>query len=529
LSIDHATPLAVSGFVSLLRDTHTVQLGPLLSIRLLQSIVSPFYRPESKRMSLQDLEKRLLAELECLNFPRRAWVRPAPDHVFDVVIVGAGQSGLAAAFGLLRESVANLVVLDKAPAGKEGVWPNFARMITLRTHKQASGLDFGVPALTPQAWYVAQFGQEAWDKLVKIPKELWHAYLLWYRKVLGLPVRNGVRVVDIQAHGSLLELVIEGGSEERLLARKVILATGLDGCGRWFVPSITAALPPSTYAHTEAAIDFVALKGKRIGVLGGGASAFDNAATALENGAVSVDLCIRLPRLPRVNPNKWIESSGFLGHFNDLDDAARWRFMRQIRSMNQPPPQETLWRCTSHSNFRLRTQSAWLEARVEDGVMRVTTPQEILDFDFLIFGTGAVNDLTARPELKSFVSDIALWGDRFSPALDEEDEALACSPYLGKGFEFIEKHPGQAPLLKNIHNFNFGATTSQGLSASSISGMKYGLRRLIPAVTRDLFVADADWQLQALANYSDPEISSFSPGLPLDEWEARTSPVLPSE
>ena len=79
------------------------------------------------------------------------------------MIVGGGQSGLAAAFGLIREQVNNIVVLDRNAPGQEGPWKTFARMITLRTPKMVSGLDFGNPSLTPRAWYEAQWGAEAWD------------------------------------------------------------------------------------------------------------------------------------------------------------------------------------------------------------------------------------------------------------------------------------------------------------------------------------------------------------------------------
>ena len=477
-------------------------------------------------MSLHTLESRIRTELEYLDFPPRAWVRPpeGPGEVFDVVIVGGGQSGLAAAFGLLREKVTNIVVLDRAAQGREGVWSNFARMTTLRTHKQASGLDFGMPSLTPQAWYTAQHGEAAWQAVSKIPRDDWHRYLLWYRQVLGLPVRNGAHVMRLRQHDALLEVELADGG--RLLARKVILATGLDGSGRWYVPSMAEALPKRFYAHTEEAIDFAALKGKRIGVLGGGASAFDNAATALEQGASSVDLCIRLARLPRVNPNKWLEFPGFLGHYNDLDDATRWRFMRQLASMNQPPPQETLWRCTSHANFQLRTGTPWTGASVAGESVRVGTLGGTLTYDFLIFGTGIVNDLDARTELTGLAPLIARWADRFTPPEGEEDESLAAAPYLGRGFQFLEKVPGAAPWLRNVHGFNFGATTSQGLSAASISGMKYGVRRLIEVVTRDLFVEDAAWHLGELSRYSAQEIATYSPGLDMGDWERDTAEAL---
>ena len=39
--------------------------------------------------------------------------------------------------------------------------------------KHLTGLDFGMPSLTFQAYYEARFGPEAWEALDKIPKELW--------------------------------------------------------------------------------------------------------------------------------------------------------------------------------------------------------------------------------------------------------------------------------------------------------------------------------------------------------------------
>ena len=41
---------------------------------------------------------------------------------------------------------------------------------------------------------------------------------------------------------------------------------------------------------------------------------------------------------PRVNAHKWMEFAGFLGHYWTLSDLERWRFMRQVTSMSQPPP-----------------------------------------------------------------------------------------------------------------------------------------------------------------------------------------------
>jgi hypothetical protein len=92
------------------------------------------------------------------------------------------------------------------------------------------------------------------------------------------------------------------GRVERF-ARKPVLATGIDGSRRWEIPGfISRPIPPDRFAHTVQDIDFGRLAGRRIGVLGAGASAFDNGATALEVSAGSVGLCLCRRDLPRINP-----------------------------------------------------------------------------------------------------------------------------------------------------------------------------------------------------------------------------------
>jgi hypothetical protein len=385
-------------------------------------------------------------------------------------------------------------------------------MLTLRTPKLGSGLDFGNPHLTPQAWFTAKHGAVAWQAMGKMPTEVWNEYLDWYRCVLDLPVRHHAEVTAIRPDGDLLSVEIAG--QPPLLTRKVVLATGLEGGGRWQVPPLAAELPRSRYAHTENVIDFGALRGKRIGVLGGGASAFDNAATALEAGAASVDLCIRADDLPRINAHKWMEFPGFLAHYSELPDAQRWAFMRQVVRMLQPPPQDTLWRCNRHPNFNLHTASPWLEAGFNNQIIKVATPGRQFEFDFLIFGTGLVNDLSARPELAAFADRVALWKDRYSPPEGEHDEHLARSPYLGSGFELTEKVAGAAPYLRHIHLFTHAAMPSMGLAAASITGMKYGIRKLVSGVTRGLFFDEAAAQLEALKGYSELEIWTLDPPSP---------------
>jgi cation diffusion facilitator CzcD-associated flavoprotein CzcO len=463
--------------------------------------------------TLEALEQAVRRDLLYTGYPAHTWVPPQHrdgSRVLDVAIIGAGQGGLGTAFALMREKVTNIAVFDRNPEGREGPWVTFARMITLRTPKHVTGPDYGTASLTPRAWYEAQHGRAGWDALGKIPRGVWQAYLDWFRAVTQLPVSNDTEVTAIVPDGELLRLELSTPSGPAIRhARKVVLATGIDGSGRWQIPrNVSDTVPATRFAHTAQDIDFAALAGKRIGVLGAGASAFDNAATALEAGAASVDLCLRRRDIPRINPYRWMESSGFLGHYAEMPDLLRWRFIRHIFDLNQPPPQDTFWRCRRHTNFNYHTGCPWTAVAMDGEEIVITTPKGEMRFDFVIIGTGFQIDLALRPELSAIAGDAAVWADRFTPPAGEESALLAGHPYLGDAFQLTPKIPGTAPHLANIHNFTFGATPSMGLSGASISGMKYGVRRLVAGLARDLYVADAEAHLGSLVAYETPELAS---------------------
>ncbi|MBV9968398.1 MAG: hypothetical protein JO228_00315, partial [Xanthobacteraceae bacterium] len=227
--------------------------------------------------------------------------------------------------------------------------------------------------------------------------------------------------------------------------------------------------------------------------------------------AASVDLCLRRAELPLVNTLVWTNFSGMLGHFAELDDLQRWRFMRYIlEKPPMPPPQEAFWRCRKFENFAWHTNCAWRTVRRKGKVAIVETEDgRIFNFDFIIFATGFATDLTARPELAPVVRHIALWRDRFTPPAGEESDLLARHPYLGPAFEFTEREPGSAPYLARLHNYTFGAMPSVGLTGGAITGIKYGVRRLVGGLVRDLFREDAEAHYRELLAYSDPELESL--------------------
>ncbi len=93
----------------------------------------------------------------------------------------------------------------------------------------------------------------------------------------------------------------------------MVLATGIQGGGEWHIPGfVKESVPRELYAHTSEQVDFDSLKGKRVAILGGGASAFDNAQHALGCGAGEVHVFVRRQELPKVNPIRYMEFVGEL-------------------------------------------------------------------------------------------------------------------------------------------------------------------------------------------------------------------------
>ena len=214
--------------------------------------------------------------------------------------------------------------------------------------------------------------------MTKIPRAEWHDYLGWLQKTVGVGVTHDAEVFDIEPLADDLFAVHAtiAGRRERLLARHVVLATGIEGAGRWLVPpAIAAALPRERYAHTAEAIDFSALAGKRVAVIGAGASAFDNAAEALEAGAAGVALYARRRSLPKANPNRYIEFSGYNPPFRR---SRRRREMggscRAFFAMNQPPPQDTFERCARFDGFALHLGSPVEQVSFADDAIVIESP-----------------------------------------------------------------------------------------------------------------------------------------------------------
>jgi cation diffusion facilitator CzcD-associated flavoprotein CzcO len=436
------------------------------------------------------------------------WVpdRAGIDH--NVVVVGGGHSGSTFAFALRRAGIGKVTVIDAAKDGlSSGIWLTFARMQKLRTPKNLSGPELGLPGLGFQAWYEQRHGEAAYAEIDRIQRVDWAAYLDWYRSILNIAIRYRTKLLRIEPAADHLRLHLErDGIASVETTRKVILANGFLGAGGRYIPDVIEnGLPPSLYAHTSQQIDFGALRGKSVAVVGSAASAFDAAAVALEGGASEVHLFARRHELASLPVIRVRGYPGAYDNYGALPDAVRWQQAIRFRQAGSTPPPDAIARAVKHRNFHLHLSSPWTAARSVGPQAVGVTPRGEFTSDFVIVGTGFTVDARQRPELAGFADDILLWRDRFTPPADKRDEVFGGYPYLGNGHEYLEKQPGTAPFVKDIHVFNPAAFVSYGLPIGDVPSFRRDIPGVVSRISRDLFLADLPAHESRINGSVDPD------------------------
>ncbi|HWU04377.1 MAG TPA: SidA/IucD/PvdA family monooxygenase [Novosphingobium sp.] len=440
------------------------------------------------------------------------WV-PAHDGIdHNVVVVGGGQTGRTFSFALRRAGIGGVSVIDAAPDEPHaGVWLTRARMQKLRTFKVLPGPELGVTALGFQAWYEARHGAAAFDAIDRIGRTDWADYLRWFQTFLDIPVRYNTRLVRVEPGSGHLRLHLEVNGEPRVeTTRKLVFGNGVVGAGGPALPAVLTGLPKAFYAHTSEDIDFTSLAGKTVGVLGSGASAFDAAAVALEHGAGAVHLFVRRAQIASVPIARTRGYTGAYDNYRHLPDAVRWGQAIRYREAGSAPPVDAINRAIAHANFHIHLASEWSEARIEGGSVIATAAGGEHRFDFVIAGTGYFADPNGRPELADFADRIALWRDRYTPPAGLEDRFFGAHPYLGFAHEYVEREPGFAPFLKDIHVYNPQGFVSFGFPTGDVPSIKRDVPLITAQISRDLFLADFDDHAERLVGPMGPD---FEPDL----------------
>lgn len=478
-------------------DTHATSVPPA------SPITQDFWEVPSL---LPDAEKRLhgltaalYADLEIVSYPGRTWDYSREANILEVAILGAGQVGKSAAFGLRQQGISRVRIFDRRPAGHEGVWRKFARNALLRSPKKVTGgLDWGVPNLSFRRWCEACYGADYWQKISYIPRPLWASYLDWYGKVLDLPIQNDTHIHDITWHESEQCFWLHAqhqGQPDIYKARFIIFATGMECAGGKNIPSIVQkSLPNHCYYHTMDDIDFPSFSDKRVIIVGGGASAFDNALLLLKAGAKSVDLTIRRPHLPHLNRIRWSEWNGYHRHYIDLPDEMKWAYSLSELRLGQLPPAHTYYQAMGDPRFKLYTNAPVKSLSYENneivGSYGDGEKSHLFRHDALICGTGFVTDIDRQGELRSLSPHIARWQDYFTPAPGDEHAEMSHYPYLGKSLEFIPKSADH-DYLSRCYYLSCGAALLSGFRAN-LTDLQFALPRITYDIGRRLFIEHKD-------------------------------------
>lgn len=467
-------------------------------------------------ISLEALEARLSLEFERLGLPPKPWTltsETVPSADLDVAIVGAGLCGMAAAAALGKIGISDVRAFDRAPAGEEGPWITYARMETLRTRKDAAGPALGIPSLTFRAWFEAQHGRTAFEAMGLIPRQQWMEYMVWYRKVLDLPVENdcGVTGMSFEDDGTVALSLSGPAGEQRIKARRVVIATGLDGLGAPALPEVAHRVDKRFVTHSADVFDVAALAGKRVSVVGAGASAMDNAAAALEAGAARVDIFVRRADLPRIDKFTGVGSQGMTHGYVGLPDDAKWTLMVEGERAQIPPPRHSVQRVTRHAAAYFHLASPIVDLKEVGDAVEVTTPKGRYLTDVIIFATGFSIDFSRRPEFAALADKILFWRDVYEPKAGMEHAGLGAAPYLGPNFEFLPR-VGAAGAVSNVCCFAYPAVPSHGKITSGIPSISDGAARLAQGIARSIFVEDRDAQMERFRRFDTPELLG-------DEWQ----------
>ncbi|MBG0741394.1 NAD(P)-binding domain-containing protein [Paeniglutamicibacter antarcticus] len=143
-------------------------------------------------------------------------------HILDALVIGAGQSGLAAGYHLQRAGL-DFSILDSG-ARVGDVWRqrwDSLRLFTPARYSALPGLNFPAPAASFPA------------------KDAFADYLETYAQHFQLPVRTGIRVHSVRRAGEVFAVDTSAG---QLLARTVVATPGANSTPQ--IPGMAQALDP---------------------------------------------------------------------------------------------------------------------------------------------------------------------------------------------------------------------------------------------------------------------------------------------
>jgi lysine/ornithine N-monooxygenase len=316
---------------------------------------------------------------------------PAVSHDLDVAVIGAGPHGLSAAVHLRRASVAAHVF-----GGPMSFWRGMPKGMRLRSNLSATNMIEPVGPLSLRS-YMAEIG-ETFGHPVSLARFI--DYGRWVQQ-RGVPDLDTRQVVRLERGAAGFSLTLDDG--EQATARCVVVACGIKQFEN--MPAGFEGLSPELVSHTGHHEDLAVFAGKRVAVVGGGQSAFENAVLMNERGA-EVEVIARGSEITYLRSWSPIHFMGRLGKiaYAPTDVGPLW-YSRLVATpaLFTRLPRETQDRIATRS---IRPACSYFVKVRIDGI-RLTTATEVRsatpigdalrltlsdgterEFDHLMFGTG---------------------------------------------------------------------------------------------------------------------------------------------
>lgn len=199
------------------------------------------------------------------------------DKLVDVAIIGAGPYGLSLAAHLTARNV-GFRIFGRPMQGWTEQMPKGMR---LKSDGFASSLSDPGGTFTI-ADFCKERGLPYQDSGLPVPIETFSSYALEFQKRF-VPQVEDKRVMAVRRVNQGFEVELEDG--EQVQARRVVVAVGIHHFRQ--LPPVLSHLPLDMVSHSSDHCDLSRFRGKRVLVVGAGASALDTAAILHQSGATT--------------------------------------------------------------------------------------------------------------------------------------------------------------------------------------------------------------------------------------------------
>lgn len=195
--------------------------------------------------------------------------------IVDLVIIGAGPYGLSIA-AHLRKTKLTFRIFGTPMQSWRGQMP---KGMLLKSDGFASSL-YDPDSSFALRHYCQEMHLPYADVGLPVPLEVFTAYGLEFQKRF-VPNLEETDIKSVRRNASGFELTTQDG--QTMYARKVIVAAGITHFG--YLPPFLADLPREYVTHSSQHHDLSGFRGKKVAVIGAGASAVDIAALLNEAGS----------------------------------------------------------------------------------------------------------------------------------------------------------------------------------------------------------------------------------------------------